>query len=83
MSSDAFLDEGKLLQAGWPLDAIQVLRRAFNQDARTYTLSTLPDHRESRNIYVSDATNGTGLTGSMCYSNGTVWIDYTTGAAVV
>ena len=32
-------------------------------------------------IYVSDAT-GASLTGSLCYGNGTVWIDVTTGAAV-
>lgn len=33
-------------------------------------------------IYVSDAT-GLHVTGSMCFSNGTSWIDVTTGIAVV
>lgn len=32
-------------------------------------------------IYVSDAT-GSGVTGSMCFSNGASWIDVTTGIAV-
>jgi hypothetical protein len=33
-------------------------------------------------IYVSDAT-GSGVTGSMCFSNGVAWIDVTTGIGVV
>ena len=32
-------------------------------------------------IYVSNAA-GASLTGSICYGNGSVWIDVTTGAAV-
>jgi len=47
-----------------------------------FTLTTLPSQSESGIIYVSDATNSTGLTGSQCYSNGTAWIDVTTGAEV-
>jgi len=50
---------------------------------RTVTLATLPTDLGigGEIIYVSDAT-GASLTGSLCFSNGTVWIDVTTGAAV-
>ncbi len=48
----------------------------------SFTLATLPSVIAGGQIYVSDAT-GSSLTGSMCFSNGTVWIDVTTGAAVV
>ena len=48
----------------------------------TYTLGTLPAVGTGGGmIYVSDAT-GSGVTGSMCFSNGTSWIDVTTGIAV-
>jgi len=55
----------------------------FNQSTPTYTLATLPTVSDDGgvSIYVSDAT-GASLTGSLCFSNGTVWIDVTTGAAV-
>ena len=50
--------------------------------AGTYTLATVPAvGAGGGTIYVSDAT-GDSLTGSLCFSNGTVWIDVTTGAAV-
>ena len=46
------------------------------------TLGTLPAVGSGGGaIFVSDAT-GASLTGSQCFSNGTVWIDVTTGAAV-
>ena len=50
---------------------------------RTYTLATLPTDLGigGELIFVSDAT-GASLTGSLCFSNATVWIDVTTGAAV-
>jgi len=50
---------------------------------RSVTLATLPTDLGigGEIIYVSDAT-GASLTGSLCFSNGTVWIDVTTGAAV-
>jgi hypothetical protein len=48
----------------------------------TYTIGTLPAQATGHQIYVSDAT-GLTLTGSMCFSNGTVWIDVTTGVLVV
>jgi hypothetical protein len=50
---------------------------------RSVTLATLPTDLGvgGEMIYVSDAT-GASLTGSLCFSNGTVWIDVTTGAAV-
>lgn len=48
----------------------------------TYTKGALPAQAVGHQIYVSDAT-GSSLVGSMCFSNGTVWIDATTGAAVV
>ncbi len=47
----------------------------------TYTLGTLPAQTAGGVIFVSDAT-GASLTGSQCFSNGAVWIDVTTGAAV-
>lgn len=48
----------------------------------TYTVSTVPAvGTGGASIYVSDAS-GASLTGSLCFSNGTVWIDVTTGAAV-
>lgn len=50
--------------------------------APTFTLATLPSVSPAgRCIYVSDATGGS-LTGSLCFSNGTVFVDVTTGAAV-
>ena len=48
---------------------------------KTFTLATLPTVIAGGQIFVSDAT-GASLTGSMCFSNGTVWIDPTTGIAV-
>jgi hypothetical protein len=49
----------------------------------TYTLATVPEVGAGGGcIFVSDAT-GASLTGSLAYSNGTVWIDVTTGAAAV
>lgn len=50
---------------------------------QTLTLATLPTNLGfgGELIFVSDAT-GASLTGSLCFSNGTVWIDVTTGAAV-
>lgn len=50
--------------------------------APTYTLLTLPPVVAGGMIFVSDATGGGALTGSQCFSNGTVWIDVTTGIAV-
>jgi hypothetical protein len=47
----------------------------------TYTVGTLPPVVAGGTIFVSDAA-GLLLTGSMCFSNGAVWIDVTTGAAV-
>ena len=50
---------------------------------KSFTLLTLPSVTPAGGmIYVSDATGGGALTGSQCFSNGTVWIDVTTGAAV-
>lgn len=48
----------------------------------SYTIATVPTHVAGGMIYVTDATGGGGLTGSVCFSNGTVWIDVTTGIAV-
>lgn len=50
---------------------------------QTVTLATLPTNLGfgGELIFVSDAA-GDSLTGSLCFSNGTVWIDVTTGAAV-
>ena len=50
---------------------------------RSFTLATLPTDFGigGELIFVSDAT-GDSLTGSLCFSNGTVWVDVTTGAAV-
>jgi hypothetical protein len=47
----------------------------------TYTLATLPTATAGLLIYVSDAT-GASLTGSLCFGNGTNFVDVTTGAAV-
>ena len=48
----------------------------------TYTVGALPTVGSGGGmIYVSDAT-GASLTGSMCFSNGAVWIDVTTHIAV-
>ena len=49
--------------------------------APTYTLATLPTATAGLLIYVSDAT-GASLTGSLCFGNGTNFVDVTTGAAV-
>lgn len=49
---------------------------------RSFILASLPSVVAGGQIFVSDAT-GASLTGSMCFSNGTVWIDSTTGVAVV
>lgn len=49
---------------------------------KTFTVATLPPAVAGGQIFVSDAT-GSSLTGSMCFSNGTVWIDMTTGVAAV
>ena len=47
-----------------------------------YTVATVPAVGSGGGvIFVSDAVGG-GLTGSQCFSNGTVWIDTTTGIAV-
>lgn len=47
-----------------------------------YTMATLPPQAAGHQIYVSDAV-GSSLTGTLCFSNGTTWIDVTTGIAVV
>ena len=47
----------------------------------TFTLATLPTATAGLLIYVSDAT-GACLTGSLCFGNGTNFVDVTTGAAV-
>lgn len=47
-----------------------------------YLVGALPSVVAGGMIYVSDAA-GAIVTGSMCFSNGTVWVDVTTGAAVV
>lgn len=47
----------------------------------TFTLATLPTATAGLLIYVSDAT-GSSLTGSLCFGNGTNFVDVTTGAAV-
>mgnify|MGYP001035301784 FL=1 len=49
--------------------------------APTFTLATLPTATAGKLIYVSDAT-GASLTGSLCFGNGTNFVDVTTGAAV-
>lgn len=50
---------------------------------KSYTVATVPSVAGTAGqiIYVSDAT-GASVTGSLCYSNGTSWIDVTTGIAV-
>ncbi len=49
----------------------------------SFTVLTVPDATAStaQCIFVSDAT-GAHVTGSLCFSNGTDWIDVTTGIAV-
>jgi hypothetical protein len=51
-----------------------------------YTLATLPTNASYTNgtmIYVSDATNVGAGTGTICFNDGTDWIDISTGLAVV
>ena len=49
----------------------------------SYTVATVPyTATAGLVIYVSDAT-GASLTGSLCFGNGSVFVDVTTGAAVV
>jgi hypothetical protein len=53
-----------------------------------YTLSpdTLPDNATTATgaiIFVSDATNVGSGTGTICFNDGTDWIDISTGIAVV
>jgi hypothetical protein len=49
----------------------------------TYTLLTLPSTATAGLlIYVSDATGGGALTGSLCFGNGSDFVDVTTGIAV-
>ena len=49
----------------------------------SYTVATVPTTATAGLvIYVSDAT-GASLTGSLCFGNGSVFVDVTTGAAVV
>ena len=47
----------------------------------TFTLATLPTATAGLLIYVSDAT-GASLTGSLCFGNGSVFVDVTTGIEV-
>jgi hypothetical protein len=47
-----------------------------------YAKASLPTGTAGQVIYVSDAT-GAHVTGSLCFFNGTAWIDVTTGVAVV
>jgi hypothetical protein len=50
-----------------------------------FTLSSLPtnaDYADGTLIYVSDATNVGSGTGTICFNNGTDWIDISTGIAV-
>jgi hypothetical protein len=50
-----------------------------------YTLSTLPTNADYVNgtmIYVSDATNVGAGTGTICFNDGTNWIDISTGLTV-
>jgi hypothetical protein len=50
-----------------------------------YTLATLPanaDYADGTMIYVSDATNVGSGTGTICFNDGTDWIDISTGIAV-
>ena len=49
--------------------------------APTYTLATLPTATAGLVIYVSDAT-GASLTVTLCFGNGSNFVDVTTGAAV-
>jgi hypothetical protein len=51
-----------------------------------FDLSTLPtnaDYADGTLIYVSDATNVGSGTGTICFNDGTDWIDISTGIAVV
>jgi hypothetical protein len=51
-----------------------------------FDLSTLPTNADYANgtlIYVSDATNVGSGTGTICFNDGTDWIDISTGIAVV
>ena len=48
----------------------------------SYTVATVPTATAGLVIYVSDAT-GASLTGSLCFGNGSAFVDVTTGAAVV
>ncbi len=68
-------------------DSFGILSQAHNNNsnfpiAPSYTLATLPAGAAGGFIYVADAT-GSGVTGSLCFHNGTSWIDVTTGIAVV
>ncbi len=50
-----------------------------------YTLATLPVNADSPNgtiIYVSDATTVGAGTGTICFNDGTNWIDISTGLTV-
>jgi hypothetical protein len=50
-----------------------------------FTLLTLPtnaDYADGTLIYVSDATNVGSGTGTICFNDGTDWIDISTGIAV-
>ncbi len=53
----------------------------------SYLVAALPALGAGRFIYVSDATNvssgSPAASGAMCFSNGTIWIDVTTGVLVV
>lgn len=49
----------------------------------TYVVAALPPQAAGHAIYVSNATTGNGMPGSMCFSNGVAWVDVTTGIAVV
>ena len=87
----AFFDEKRFLESGMTLDMVQALRQAYEGDFSaqpyvippTWTLATLPDVPASGMIYVSDAARTPSGTGSLCFADGTNWIDVTTGAAVV
>lgn len=50
-----------------------------------YTLATLPtnaSYADGTLIYVSDATNVGAGTGTICFNNGTNWVDISTGLTV-
>lgn len=70
-----------------PITDLGIANKQFVDDThlrslKSFTLSALPSQLAGAQIYVSDAT-GASLTGSQCFSNGSVWVDVTTGAAVV